>query len=183
MKFRELAKTLENRFHSQHYPQLLGEWVVRRSAGHTVSQQSSPYRTVAMLRISLLPALLFNLACEACYTPPSPLPTPPPSTPLSELYPPSSLASLPPSFTWRDVDGVDLTSPVRSQFAPQWCVSHTSILPGHGKRLDRSRGWMRSHACVSLYSALQIKTLLTSLYPPRSPFLPPAGAALAGPTP
>ena len=51
---------------------------------------------------------------------PNPLPTPPPSTPLSLLHA-DAVQSLPDEFDWRSVGGVDLTSPIRSQFVPQWC--------------------------------------------------------------
>jgi cathepsin X len=57
-----------------------------------------------------------------CYVTPDPRPAPRLHSPASD-----SLAlptdNLPPSWDWRDVGGVDLTSPIRSQYLPQWCGS------------------------------------------------------------
>ena len=69
----------------------------------------------------------------SCYVRPDPLPAPPaPRVPLEELHAGALRAGLPSAFDWRSVSiagggfanvTVDLSSPIRSQFVPQWCGS------------------------------------------------------------
>ena len=56
------------------------------------------------------------------YVQPSPLPVPPQSR-LAPLHVLHRDVALPASFDWRNVSGDDFTSPIRNQFAPEWCGS------------------------------------------------------------
>ena len=57
----------------------------------------------------------------SCYLQPNPLPSPFRLSPSSSAL--VSTTTLPSSFDWRNVSGLDLTSPIRSQYVPQWCGS------------------------------------------------------------
>ncbi len=57
-----------------------------------------------------------------CYVAPVPLP-PPRLHSLASDSLSLPTGALPPSWDWRNVGGVDLTSPIRSQYLPQWCGS------------------------------------------------------------
>ena len=83
------------------------------------------------MSFSALVALLLCCLCSTatayrgepgCYLAPAQLPAPRLKTPASDsLHLPTD--RLPSAWDWRDVNGVDFTSSIRSQYVPQWCGS------------------------------------------------------------
>lgn len=94
-------------------------------------------------------------AASACYIQPDPLPSPTSRTPLAEQHSKLIKAGIPTSFDWRNVSGVDSTSPVRSQYIPNWCGScwaHavTSSLADRVNILRGQRGYTGGKGSVML---------------------------------
>lgn len=76
-----------------------------------------------MLRPTLIVlSLLGGAAAYQGYIAPDPRPAPRLHSAASES---TALPtdSLPAAWDWRDVGGVDMTSPIRTQYLPQWCGS------------------------------------------------------------
>ena len=102
-----------------------------------------------------------GLGGGGCYIAPDPKPTAHTRDPTSES---AALPqdSLPVAWDWRDVNGTDFTSPIRSQYVPQWCgscwahgvVSSLSDRIAIGRRRDRSLGTNRGSVLLSVQNLL-----------------------------